>query len=85
MPNVDWIVQYNAPESCYDYIHRVGRTARVGQTGKALIFLEPTEIDYIGELNKHAISLRELKLETVIKSLMNEAEHYPRQINSDRV
>ena len=28
---VDWIVQFTAPISTADYIHRVGRTARIGE------------------------------------------------------
>lgn len=35
MPNIDWIIQYNTPGSCVDYIHRVGRTARVGHKRKS--------------------------------------------------
>ena len=45
MPNVDYIIQYNTPGSCVDYVHRVGRTARSGHKGKAIIFLEPCEIE----------------------------------------
>ena len=85
MPNIDWIIQYNTPGSCVDYIHRVGRTARVGHKGKAVIFLEPCEVEYLKELNKLGISLRETKLDAVMDCLNDEAKYYPRQVNSDRV
>lgn len=85
MPKIDWIIQYNTPGSCVDYVHRVGRTARVGHKGKAVIFLEPCEIEYLKELNKLGISLHELKLEAVMDCLVDEAKYYPRQVNSDRV
>ena len=85
MPNIDWIVQYNTPGTCVDYVHRVGRTARVGHKGKALIFLEPCEIDYLKELNKLGISLKEIKLDTCMECLNDEARYYPRQVNSDRL
>ena len=85
MPNIDWIVQYNTPGSCVDYVHRVGRTARVGHKGKAVIFLEPCEVEYLKELNKLGISLRETKLDSVMDCLNDEAKYYPRQVNSDRV
>jgi len=62
MPNVDWIIQYNTPGTIVDYVHRVGRTARSGHKGKALIFLEPCEIEYLKELNKIGISLNEIKV-----------------------
>ena len=85
MPKIDWIIQYNTPGSCVDYVHRVGRTARVGHKGKAVIFLEPCEIEYLKELNKLGISLHELKLESVMDCLVDEAKYYPRQMNVDRV
>ena len=39
MPRVDWIVQYDTPQEPADYIHRIGRTARAGRAGHALLFL----------------------------------------------
>ena len=35
---------------CRRYVHRVGRTARMGQTGEALLFLLPGERAYLGRL-----------------------------------
>ena len=42
-PNVDWVVQVDAPEDKDMYIHRAGRTARYRAGGKALLFLTPAE------------------------------------------
>jgi ATP-dependent RNA helicase DDX10/DBP4 len=42
-PNVDWVVQADAPEDVDMHIHRVGRTARYTSTGKALLLLLPQE------------------------------------------
>mmetsp|Transcript_32136 Transcript_32136/g.67549 ORF Transcript_32136/g.67549 Transcript_32136/m.67549 type:complete len:629 (+) Transcript_32136:472-2358(+) len=42
-PNVDWVVQADAPEDVEMYIHRVGRTARYSSTGKALLLVLPQE------------------------------------------
>ena len=42
IPAVDWIIQYDPPDKPKDYIHRVGRTARMGSAGRALVFLLPT-------------------------------------------
>lgn len=51
MPEVDVVVQYTPPQKLADYVHRIGRTARAGRNGKAIIFLNPTEIDFIHLLN----------------------------------
>lgn len=42
-PAVDWVVQVDCPEDADTYIHRVGRTARFQKTGRAILFLEPSE------------------------------------------
>ncbi|KAI8452656.1 P-loop containing nucleoside triphosphate hydrolase protein [Phakopsora pachyrhizi] len=42
-PSVDWVIQLDCPEDVDTYIHRVGRTARYQNGGKALIFLLPSE------------------------------------------
>lgn len=42
-PNVDWVVQADAPEDVEMYIHRVGRTARYTSVGKALLLVLPQE------------------------------------------
>ena len=42
-PNVDWVVQADAPEDVEMYIHRVGRTARYKSGGKALMIVLPQE------------------------------------------
>lgn len=47
LPGVDWIVQYDPPCETADYIHRAGRTARAGKAGNALLFLLPSERQYM--------------------------------------
>jgi len=42
-PNVNWVVQVDCPEDVDTYVHRVGRTARYIASGKALMFLLPSE------------------------------------------
>lgn len=44
IPQVDWIIQFDPPDDPREYIHRVGRTARAGSKGKALLFLLPSEL-----------------------------------------
>jgi ATP-dependent RNA helicase DDX10/DBP4 len=38
-PEVDWVIQVDAPEDAAMYIHRVGRTARYNSNGRGLLFL----------------------------------------------
>ncbi|KAI7190986.1 putative ATP dependent RNA helicase [Hortaea werneckii] len=41
LPNVDLVIEYDPPFSKDDHLHRVGRTARAGKDGRAMIFLIP--------------------------------------------
>lgn len=38
--NVTHVINYDAPESYDDYVHRIGRTGRAGKKGVALTFVE---------------------------------------------
>lgn len=42
-PDVDWVLQADAPEDKETYIHRVGRTARFNSGGRSLMLLLPSE------------------------------------------
>ncbi|KAF2483158.1 P-loop containing nucleoside triphosphate hydrolase protein [Neohortaea acidophila] len=41
LPNVDLVIEYDPPFSKEDHLHRIGRTARAGKDGRAVIFLMP--------------------------------------------
>lgn len=41
LPNVDFVIEYDPAFSKDDHLHRIGRTARAGREGRALIFLQP--------------------------------------------
>ena len=38
--DVTHVINFDAPESYDDYIHRIGRTGRAGKRGTALTFVE---------------------------------------------
>uniref|UniRef100_A0A8B9NBV7 ATP-dependent RNA helicase n=1 Tax=Accipiter nisus TaxID=211598 RepID=A0A8B9NBV7_9AVES len=72
LPQVTWIIQYNAPASPAEYIHRIGRTARIGCHGNSLLVLAPSEAEYVSLLASHKINISEIKMEKVLSSLMKD-------------
>ncbi|NWS10072.1 DDX31 helicase, partial [Pachyramphus minor] len=72
LPQVTWIVQCNAPASPAEYIHRIGRTARIGCHGNSLLVLAPSEAGYVSLLASHKINVSEMKMEKVLTSLMKD-------------
>ncbi|CAM6050827.1 unnamed protein product [Sphagnum compactum] len=63
IPGVDWIVQYDPPQDPNVFVHRVGRTARMGQSGNALVLLLPKEDSYVEFLR-----IRNVPIEALEKS-----------------
>lgn len=52
-PNVSLVVQVLAPDSRDQYVHRVGRTARGGKTGRSVLLLleqEASFLDHVADL-----------------------------------
>jgi ATP-dependent RNA helicase DeaD len=41
--SISHIINYDVPEFCDDYVHRVGRTGRMGREGVAYTFITPEE------------------------------------------
>ncbi|KAL8747183.1 MAG: hypothetical protein Q9190_000890 [Brigantiaea leucoxantha] len=53
LPNIELIIEYDPPFSSDDHLHRIGRTARAGREGRAVIFLMPgSEEGYVDVLKK---------------------------------
>ncbi|XP_070374557.1 ATP-dependent DNA helicase DDX31 isoform X2 [Equus asinus] len=69
LPQVKWIVQYNAPSLPAEYIHRIGRTARIGCHGSSLLILAPSEAEYVNLLASHKINVSEIKMEDILSVL----------------
>lgn len=68
IPDLAYIVQFDPPIDAKDYVHRVGRTARLGQYGNAMIFLLPSETEYLSVLHKNGVEqLEAVDFEEVLK------------------
>jgi len=57
--NIECIINYDLPRSPADYIHRVGRTARAGNSGDALSFIDYETQDHFKLIEKRS----DIKLE----------------------
>ena len=45
LPSVDIVINYDVPTSSKDYIHRVGRTARAGRSGKSITVVTQYDVE----------------------------------------
>lgn len=66
-------IQYDPPTGGQgeelEYLHRAGRTARIGEEGDALLFLLPSERAYIGKLESKGVSIAEISGSAAIAAL----------------
>ena len=57
IPDVDWIIQYDPPQDSDQFVHRIGRTARAGRSGKSLIYMMAHEDSYAEFLQKKQVKM----------------------------
>lgn len=57
IPGIDWIVQVDPPQDPSFFVHRVGRTARAGRIGHALVMLYPKEDAYVQLLSMRKVPI----------------------------
>lgn len=53
IPEMNWVLQWEPPSNAAAFVHRVGRTARQGQHGNALILIQSNEDAYVDFLSRN--------------------------------
>lgn len=53
IPEMNWVLQWEPPSNAAAFVHRVGRTARQGQHGNALILIQSNEDAYVDFLERN--------------------------------
>ena len=53
IPAVSHVFNYDMPDNLEEYVHRIGRTARMGRTGTAIIFVSEWDFDTLDLIQAH--------------------------------
>ncbi|KAH0545831.1 probable ATP-dependent RNA helicase DDX55 homolog [Cotesia glomerata] len=87
IPEVDWVLQYDPPSSASNFVHRCGRTARIGHNGNALLFLLRTEDAYIEFIKRNQkVELDQMNFDNSIDELVQQCLKTMRNLQlSDRL
>eukprot|EP00758_Cryptobia_borreli_P013036 Tbor_TRINITY_DN5800_c0_g2::TRINITY_DN5800_c0_g2_i1::g.6964::m.6964/K13179/DDX18, HAS1; ATP-dependent RNA helicase DDX18/HAS1 len=75
IPLVEWIVQYDPPLDPTEYIHRIGRTARAGTVGNAVIFLNEDEAPFVKYLSRFGINMKRLPMPATLPDIQLKLEN----------
>uniref|UniRef100_A0A1I8Q1B9 ATP-dependent RNA helicase n=1 Tax=Stomoxys calcitrans TaxID=35570 RepID=A0A1I8Q1B9_STOCA len=73
VPEIDLVIQYSPPQKTADFVHRVGRTARAGRNGRAVLFLTPSEVQFVRYLENKRIRISQGDMDVYLKAL-NDAD-----------
>lgn len=52
LPKVDVVLNYDIPTNSKTYVHRVGRTARAGKSGKSITFVTQYDVEVFQRLEE---------------------------------
>jgi hypothetical protein len=69
LDGVGQIVQFDLPADPMEYVHRIGRTARIGRAGAALLFVLPSETGFLELLRGRGLELSEVRYESIQAAL----------------
>ncbi len=72
IPQVTHVFNYDLPDDCEDYVHRIGRTGRAGASGHSISFAceeYATNLTAIEEYIEHAIPVSEYDASALIDEL----------------
>lgn len=73
LKGVSLALQYDPPTGGageeLEYLHRAGRTARIGEAGDAVIFLLPSEKQYVKKIEAAGASVSEISANTALAAL----------------
>ena len=53
IPAVSHVINYDVPDNLEEYVHRIGRTARMGRPGTAIIFVSEWDFDTLDLIQSH--------------------------------
>ena len=58
IPNVTHVINYDLPNDIDDYVHRIGRTGRAGNSGLATALINEKNRNIVRDLTEHATQAR---------------------------
>ncbi|XP_044741753.1 probable ATP-dependent RNA helicase Dbp73D [Chrysoperla carnea] len=85
IPDVDYVISYNAPKHIETYVHRVGRTGRAGKTGTAITLVNTKQKSYFLKLFTNQVNLEDITVEDEIIQNETPTEVYQKALEQTKL
>ncbi|UKJ88213.1 DEAD-box family helicase [Theileria orientalis] len=80
LSKVSRVIQYDPPQQLDEFIHRSGRTARIGDSGTCLLILIKHEYEFVQVLNRKGMKLKEIGDDEIWNPIRN--THTPKYLKN---
>ena len=67
VPSLELVVNFDLPPQPEDFVHRIGRTARMGRAGHAVTFLTPFDFRLYKQVKSFLVGAEEVSLDSKFK------------------
>lgn len=83
--NVSHVINYDLSRDPQEYVHRIGRTARAGESGEAITLLSPRDHEIFGQiLRAYPLQIRKLPKESFERLRFQAGERHGRDDRHER-
>lgn len=80
--NISLVINYDIPQDRESYVHRIGRTGRIGTTGKAITFVSPDESKYLNDIQQYIGKEIPLKERPEQETVLNSKQEFVAKTNT---
>lgn len=80
--DITLVINYDTPEECESYVHRIGRTGRADKSGRAITFVSQNEYRFLNDIHQYIGKEIPLKEKPQIEKVNQFKQEFIEKINS---
>ena len=80
--NITLVINYDIPEDKASYVHRIGRTGRIGKMGHAITFVKQNESKFLKDIHEYIGKEILLKTRPEYETVNNAKEEFTEKMNT---
>ncbi|HCC08019.1 MAG TPA: RNA helicase [Clostridiales bacterium] len=80
--DISLVINYDVPQDCENYVHRIGRTGRANKAGRAITFVTQREEKYLDDIHEYIGKEIPLKVRPKSEAVDNVKHEFTQKINT---